>query len=131
MSYINGIHHYMLNCNGCAEFEKAVAFYRDVLGLKVARTWGEGSDSGIMLDTGCGYVEIFANATACFSKGAIRHIALSTTDTDACFRAAVGAGCDVVDAPKDIVIPSNPPYPARIAFIKGPVGEEIEFFQVK
>ena len=33
--------------------------------------------------------------------------------------------------PKDICIPSNPPYPARIGFCIGPVGEEIEFFQEK
>ena len=31
--------------------------------------------------------------------------------------------------PKDIVIPSEPEYKARIAFGRGPLGEEIEFFQ--
>jgi glyoxylase I family protein len=33
--------------------------------------------------------------------------------------------------PKDIVIASEPPYPARIGFCIGPVGEEVEFFCVK
>lgn len=37
----------------------------------------------------------------------------------------------LVVAPKDIVISSQPPYPARIAFCKGPLGEEIEFFCTK
>ncbi len=131
MSYINGIHHYMLSCKGYAEFEKTVAFYCNVLGLKVARQWGEGDDSGIMLDTGNCYVEIFANATEQLPMGVIRHIALGNTDTDACFEAACNAGCTAIMEPKDIVIPSNPPYPARIAFVTGPIGEEIEFFQVK
>ena len=33
--------------------------------------------------------------------------------------------------PKDIVIPSQPEFPVRVAFCNGPVGEEIEFFQEK
>jgi glyoxylase I family protein len=33
--------------------------------------------------------------------------------------------------PTDICIPSAAPYPARIGFCIGPVGEEIEFFQEK
>ncbi len=130
MSYINGIHHYMLKCNGYVEFEKTVNFYKDILGLKVARSWGVGDNSGIMLDTGAGYVEIFAGNDS-LPMGAIRHIALGTTNTDACFESACKFGCKIITEPKDITIPSDPPYPARIAFVTGPVGEEIEFFQVK
>ena len=33
--------------------------------------------------------------------------------------------------PVDIVIPSKVPFPARIAFCIGPVGEEVEFFAEK
>ncbi len=131
MSNIKGIHHYMLKCRNYEEFEKTVVFYRDVLGLTVARNWGEGDNSAVMLDTGAGFVEIFANATESLPMGAIRHIALCTTDTDACFNAAINAGCTCITEPTDIVIPSNPPYPARIAFVVGPIGEEIEFFQEK
>ncbi len=131
MAHINGIHHYMLNCCGYAAFQRAVAFYRDVLGLTVVRSWGAGEDAAVMLDTGAGCVEIFANAPDTLPMGTIRHIALSTPDTDACFCAAVEAGCAAVTAPMDVVIPSEPPCPARIAFVTGPVGEEIEFFQVK
>ena len=32
---------------------------------------------------------------------------------------------------RDIVITSEPPFPARIAFCRGPLQEEIEFFQEK
>ena len=39
------------------------------------------------------------------------------------------AGYEVFVEPKDIVIPSEPEYKARIAFGRGPLGEEIEFFQ--
>ena len=40
-------------------------------------------------------------------------------------------GYEVFTQPNDIVIGSVPPFPARIAFCHGPVGEEIEFFQEK
>jgi hypothetical protein len=30
---------------------------------------------------------------------------------------------------KDVVIPSIPEFPIRMAFCKGPLGEEIEFFK--
>ena len=33
--------------------------------------------------------------------------------------------------PKNIVIPSDPEYKARIAFGRGPLGEEIEFFLLR
>ena len=45
--------------------------------------------------------------------------------------AVKAAGYEVFIEPKDIVIASNPPFPARIAFCRGPLGEEIEFFQEK
>ena len=38
------------------------------------------------------------------------------------------AGYKITMEPTDIVIGSTPPYPARIAFCIGPVGEELEFF---
>ncbi len=35
----------------------------------------------------------------------------------------IGVGGDILDE-----IPSDPPYPIRVAFCHGPSGEEIEFF---
>ncbi len=128
---ITGIHHLAIKCRGVAEFDKTVGFYRDILGLPVARTWGEGAGVGIMLDTGAGLLEIFANADDTPTVGAVRHFAFDVADTDACVAAVRAAGYPITMEPNDIVIPSDPPYPARIAFCRGPVGEEIEFFQVK
>lgn len=52
-------------------------------------------------------------------------------DTDRCAAAVREAGYEVFIEPKDIVIPSKKPLSARIAFCFGPLGEQIEFFQVK
>ena len=126
---IKGVHHIALKCMGVEAFEKTVQFYRDVLGLRVVRAWGEGEGSGIMLTTGDAMLEIFASGTDLPGQGAIRHFALATDDVNACVRAVEAAGYEVFIQPKDIVIASTPEFPARIAFCHGPVSEEIEFFQ--
>ena len=128
---VSGIHHLALKCQGVDEFEKTVHFYRDILGIPMARCWGEGENAGIMLDTGAGLLEIFANAPDKLGMGAIRHMALAVEDVDACVDAVRAAGYTITMEPTDICIASEPPYPARIAFCIGPVGEEIEFFQEK
>ncbi len=128
---ITGIHHIALKCQGLSHFEKTIHFYHDLLGLPIVRTWGEGGESAAMLDTGAGMLEIFANAPDKLSAGALRHMAFEVENTDACVEAVRAAGYTVTVDPCDICIPSCPPYPARIAFCVGPVGEEVEFFQVK
>lgn len=127
-SFISGIHHVALKCDGAEEFQKTIRFYRDILQLELVRQWGEGASRGAMLSTGNGLLEIFASGEK-LPQGAIRHFALQTSDPDACIQAVRDAGYTVTVEPKDIVIASQPPFPARIAFCIGPVGEEIEFFQ--
>lgn len=129
-SLICGIHHVALKCDGTAEFEKTLHFYQDVLGLEPVRSWGEGENAGAMLSTGDGLLEIFASGKK-LPQGAIRHFALRTERVDDCVAAVRAAGYPITVEPKDIVIASNPPFPARIAFCTGPVGEQIEFFQEK
>ena len=128
---VTGIHHIALRANGLEEFKKTVGFYHELLGLPVARTWGEGENSAIMLDTGAGLIEIFANGTESMRQGVILHVALQVENTDDCLEAVRQAGYHIISEPTDVTIPSQPPYPVRIAFCHGPLGEEIEFFQVK
>lgn len=126
---IKAIHHIALKCKTAEEFKKTLDFYENVLQLPVVRKWGEGKDAGIMLDTGAGIVEIFASADEKLPQGAIRHFAFKTDNVDKCVEAVEKAGYDVFKKPEDIIIPSEKPYPVRVAFCIGPVGEEIEFFQ--
>ena len=128
---ISGVHHIALKACGLEAFQKTVAFYHEVLGMPIVRTWGEGNHSGAMVDTGAGILELFAEGENCPGQGAIRHFAFNVEDTDACVEAVRAAGYGITMEPTDIVIESDPPYPARIAFCIGPVGEEIEFFHEK
>ena len=122
---ITGIHHISMKCGTPEEFGKAKDFYLNLLGFTMRREWPE----GIMIDSGDGLLEIFRNGPGIRSKGAIRHIAFATDDVDGIADRVRKAGYEVFIEPNDIVIRSEPAFPARMAFCFGPLGEEIEFFQ--
>lgn len=128
---ITGIHHIALKAKGTERFTKLIEFYHNILGMPIVRHWGDGENLGAMLDTGAGLLEIFSNAPDVLSQGALRHLAFEVEDPDACIEAVRKAGYEITLEPNDIVIASEPPYPARIAFCIGPVGEEVEFFKVR
>lgn len=124
-----GVHHIALKACGMADYEKMIQFYHEILGMPIVRTWADGQAA--MLDTGAGLLELFANGENYPGQGALRHLAFAVKDVDACVEAVRAAGYEITIEPKDIVIGSNPPYPARIAFCIGPVGEDVEFFAEK
>ena len=123
-----GFHLISFSCCGTEELEKTVDFYRDVLGMPVLRRWESNGAPAVMLDAGGGLIEVFSNATSDLPQGTIRHFALDVPDTDGCAAAVRAAGYPVTEEPHTIVIPSDPPLTARIAFCIGPLGEQIEFF---
>lgn len=125
MRLVSGIHHVSMKCVTEEDYRRVLSFYAGTLGLPIVRQW----DNGVMLDTGSGLVEVFRDGEQKLEKGTIRHFAFAVTDVDACAEAVRKAGYEVFIGPKNIVIPSEPPFPARIAFCNGPLGEEIEFFQ--
>ncbi len=122
---ISGLHHISMKCKTEKEFERVKEFYISLLGFKQVREWPE----GMMIDYGNGMLEVFRNGEGIKDIGAIRHIAFATDDVDEIVRKVKGAGYEVFIEPKDIVIDSDPVYPARMSFCFGPLGEEIEFFQ--
>ena len=124
---VQGIHHVCIRCEK-SEIEKVKEFYQGVLGMPVIRSWGEPELAGFMFDTGAGLVEVFTDAEGVLPQGSIRHFALKTDDVDGCVKAVREAGYLITVEPKDVVIPSQPEFPVRVAFCNGPVGEEIELF---
>ena len=121
---IKGIHHISMKCAAKEDLERAKTFYIGILGLSICREWRD----GIMLDTGNGLIEIFCNGEGERTKGAIRHVALLTDHVDELSCQIKLAGYEVFAGPEDAVIGSVPPYPIRMAFCTGPLGEEIELF---
>lgn len=123
-----GFHHVAIRVS---DFDATIRFYTEGLGFVERIRWGEGDKRAMMLDTGDGnYLEVFAGGSAGPKPdGLFFHIALRTDDVEAAVRTAVAAGALVTVEPKDVVIGKNPPTPVKIAFVKGPDGESIEFFQ--
>lgn len=122
---LNGTHHICLNLRDKEEFRQAFDFYHNVLGMEVVRSY----DGFAMLDTGDGTVmELYIGART-EGKGSIDHFALRTNDLDACVAAVTAAGRPITDGPRETTLPTTPPYPIRIAFTVGMLGESIEFFQ--
>lgn len=130
--WIEGVHHIALKTLP-EKFDETVTFYTELLGMEVARGWGEGDKRGIMIDTGDGTVmEITSNGDGAASPdGAIKHFALATSHVDELVERLRIAGYKITVEPMDGCLPCETPYPIRIAFCIGPVGEEIEFFHVK
>lgn len=131
MSIIKGIHHVALKAHGMENFNKALDFYQNVLGMKKIRSWGKGEDIIVMLDTGAGILELFSNAPNVLPTGVFQHLAFETDQPDTCIDAVKRAGYQVTTEPTDVIIQSETPYPVRIAFCIGPVSETIEFFKVR
>ena len=121
---IKGMHHISMKCGKAEEYEKAKDFYLNVLGLSVKREW----QGGIMIDTGDCLIEIFSTGEGIRGRGAVQHFALATDDVDELADRIKKAGYEVFIEPNDIVIKSEPEFPARMAFCYGPLGEEIELF---
>lgn len=121
---IKGIHHISMKCQNEDEYKRVRSFYVDTLKLSVIKE----CDACILLDTGCGIVEIFRDGTESLEKGVIRHFAFAVDDVQDYVDAVESAGYEVFITPKKVQIGGDSAYPATIAFCYGPLGEEIEFF---
>ena len=128
---ILGMHHISMKCADKVLFEKAVEFYKDILGFCEERRWAE----GVMLKAGTdgtagtsARLEIFCNGEGIPELGAIRHFALETKNVDELAAKVKAAGYEVFIEPKDITIASQPPFHARMAFFYGPLSEQVELF---
>ena len=119
------------------DFDKSMAFYK-ALGMKVYTQWGEGDSRIALLDTGNGdLIELFAKPDLNTDKAAtpadgnpFLHFAFSAQNVDEAYRIALEAGATPLKPPAEVPLPSSPlRLTLRIAFVKGPSGEELEFFK--
>lgn len=126
-----GFHHVALRS---ADWDKSVKFYTEGLGCNLRIQWGEAPRRACMLDTGDGnYVEIFERdpieGGPDDNRSAILHFALRADDCAAALEKARAAGGEVT---LEVTVPK--PFEAmglktKIAFVKGPDGEIVEFFE--
>lgn len=123
-----GFHHIALKCK---DIEKSLAMYR-ALGMTEVVRWGEGEKLIVMLDVGDGgRIELFANGSDEFAEnGKWQHFALCVDDVDAAYERALAAGFVPHVLPKTVPLESSPDkITINVAFVKGPDGEQLEFFR--
>jgi len=123
-----GFHHIGLKAK---DLEKSLRFYK-ALGMKEIVRWGEGEKEIVMLDLGDGgRIELFANGGDEFSEnGKWVHFAVAVDDVDAAYELALANGALPHIAPKTVPLDSRPEkISIHIAFVKGPDGEQVEFFK--
>jgi catechol 2,3-dioxygenase-like lactoylglutathione lyase family enzyme len=128
---ISGFHHV---CVKTRDWDRTMAFYRDLLGCREKITWRAAPQRAAMLDTGDGnYMEVFEDlAYEAAPQGAVFHFAFRTTCLDEAAARVRAAGYRITVEPKDATIATTNgagPVPIRIFFCEGPNGESVEFFQ--
>ena len=123
-----GSHHIALMAS---DLDRSLAFYTALGFTEVAR-WGDPSKTIVMLDIGDGSrIELFSNGGDEYSvNGKWAHFAVRVDDVEEAFNIAVKAGGVPKIYPKVVPLDSKPhKMSINIAFVKGPDGEELEFFK--
>ena len=116
---------------GAADFEKSLAFY-EALGLKLYTQWGGIGHRIALLDIGDGgKVELFEKpGLEASGENAFIHFAFAVQDVEAAYLTALRAGAAALKPPAEMPLDSRPNrITLRVAFVKGPSGEELEFFK--
>jgi lactoylglutathione lyase len=108
-----------------ANLERSLAFYRDVLNLRVEARFRLHDEELVFLSTDDGLIELIHDATSPRPTGLVDHLALRVDDLDAWLRRVKSSGIRLLDASPISV----PDISARIAFCLGPDAERIEFIQ--
>ena len=123
-----GFHHIALFAS---DFEKSLKFYT-ALGMKPLVEWGEGVKRIMLLDVGNGdRLELFAKGSDEYSaEGKWNHFALEVEDVEKAYEIALAAGATPHIAPKTVALESKPvKITIQCGFVKGPDGEQVEFFR--
>lgn len=111
------------------DFDRTVEFYQSAFGARQLGIF-EADTRGCWLDIGGDILEIFEGGMDC--DGYFKHFAVACDDVDALYAKALECGAAAHVEPKDIVLElDGGSVNARIAFVKGPDGEQIELFDQK
>ena len=124
---VKGFHHIALDAS---DLDKSVEFYK-ALGLTERVRWGEGESRAVMMNMGDGgCIEIFGRGEARERVDErFLHLAFKTDDVDGAYKAALDAGAISMREPCEVAPEgATPVIKMRIAFVYGPDGELLEFF---
>lgn len=124
-----GFHHIGLKYT---DLDRSLKFYQ-AIGLKEVTRWGNEGDEIVMMGmTDGGIIELLPYRGEEFAEnGKWIHFAIKVDDVDNAYNTALAAGARSVTPPKTVPLESKPEKMSiNIAFVKGPDGEELEFFKI-
>jgi methylmalonyl-CoA/ethylmalonyl-CoA epimerase len=113
-----------------ADFQQALAFYRDALGLEQIADWSTEVGQVVLLDAGRARLELFDEAQAATVdrieagrrvSGAVR-LAFEVTDSDSSAQRLIAAGAE------EVATPVSTPWGDRNARIRSPDGMQLTLF---
>lgn len=126
-----GSHHIAIQTR---DWEKSLAFYRDLLGFPVVAQGGTPDRKVWLLDIGDGsHIELFEPTDNTPKPGddsvndSFTHFAFRTTNLHEVIEYLQAAGVEITRGPFDVTLS---PIEATVAFFNGPDGEVLELFQV-
>lgn len=106
-------------------FEQTVRFYEGVFDAKNLGLF-KTDRRGCWLSLDGDILEVFESPAR--GDGAWKHMAIACRDVDAVYQKALEHGAKAYVAPKSLSLELEQPLRARIAFVIGPSGEQIELF---
>ena len=125
-----GLHHIAVQTS---QWERSLFFYEEILGMAAVAEAEIPGRKLVHLDIGDGsYIELstfsgeYREGEDITSQSPVIHIGLTTSDVNDAVAQVRQAGFEVTVEPKDI---ESGDINARFAFVRGPNGELIEFYQ--
>jgi glyoxylase I family protein len=117
-----------------SNMDRAVHFYCDLLGLRLALRKGIERGEVGFFDTGSGMLEVFAPLASNFDRfrdvphheAGLRHITFAYDSVDAIFDKLEQAGVEIAERPRDAY---NTEVIRRVAFVRDPDGILVELIE--
>jgi len=115
------------------DLDRTIAFYCDLLGLRLVLRKAQASGEVAFLDAGGGMLEIFAPATEIArvrdvppEEAGMRHLTFAVSNVDQAISALDAAGVPIHERPRDAF---NREIVRRVAFVRDPDGLLVELVE--
>lgn len=116
-----------------SDMDRTIAFYCDLLGLRLALRKRNADSELVFLDAGGGMLEIVAPAKGAgrfrdvpITEAGMRHLTLAYDNVDAMVEQLAAAGVEIAEAPRDA---HNREMIKRVAFVRDPDGILVELIE--
>lgn len=116
-----------------SDMDRTIAFYCDLLGLRLALRKQNTDSELVFLDAGGGMLEIVAPASGAgrfrdvpITEAGMRHLTLAYDNVDAMVEQLAAAGVEIAETPRDA---HNREMIKRVAFVRDPDGILVELIE--